>query len=811
MIDCSLSSYSLVNKIDLKEALAISKKLNLGRSDAFVTTAFNALAAIGETTGKGNGQLNEDGFEALMMELGGNHDEDSLWASLCSQALTPVGLTSSLKLMKGAPELVAPADPLHEFLKGSALSAVADFSHQRLPVRALLKFLRAMQNETPAAAANALASQGIRVPRAVRKAAIRAAKEASVGGSGMHAYNNNKTTGDDIAGNDYEDGSESDDENNPGEGELNTNVTDDADALSAAKTSPKLPHQQGEMLVWDKTGPQGTFAKAEAAAEVSQSAAAHRRKSAHLAHSAVHAALQREGLKSSSSNSGTPASGATTASAKGKGIPTCGPEVFSALLNDSNNSLLAPEHLSTVYHDMTRPLSHYWCASSHNTYLTGDQLQSPSSVDRYIDDLMEGCRCVELDTWDSSDGSGEPCIYHGGTLTSKISFRDVIEAIADFGFKTSPYPIILSFENHCSPPFQLRMAFHLREVLLKKGLLWLPPESTLNPDGAGPPATELPSPEQAKYKILVKAKVARFAKKNVNTGQPVNDTTPASAAAPGAVEAPANAKSSSEIAQNEPFGDFTASLGWMSVPDVLSGGSALLPFDDAVATMPSLSEAASFFGATGSVLDGNKEDVTGGSLSLGRSNMRGTAAGADGGSVGQGTTSDLHGLSTKQDLEEQEHDTIDELDNLVAIKGQKLKSFQESLDSPTVEMIHSLKESKVEKIIKKSSTHLLKYCEEKLIRTYPDNLRVDSSNYDPMPAWNYGCQVVALNYQTSDVPMQLNRGRFRDNANCGYLLRPPFYQPEGEAKAAAQRKANSVAGLSKAQLRRAEKQAKRYC
>jgi hypothetical protein len=49
------------------------------------------------------------------------------------------------------------------------------------------------------------------------------------------------------------------------------------------------------------------------------------------------------------------------------------------------------------------------------------------------------------------------------------------------------------------------------------------------------------------------------------------------------------------------------------------------------------------------------------------------------------------------------------------------------------------------------------------------------------------CQVVALNYQTSDLPMQLNRGRFRDNGNCGYLLRPPFFQPVAEAKYEADR------------------------
>ena len=55
---------------------------------------------------------------------------------------------------------------------------------------------------------------------------------------------------------------------------------------------------------------------------------------------------------------------------------------------------------------------------------------------------------MELDCWDGQDG--EPIIYHGFTLTSKILFRDVIQAINDHAFKASPYPVILSLENHCS-------------------------------------------------------------------------------------------------------------------------------------------------------------------------------------------------------------------------------------------------------------------------------------------------------------------------------------------------------------------------
>lgn len=51
---------------------------------------------------------------------------------------------------------------------------------------------------------------------------------------------------------------------------------------------------------------------------------------------------------------------------------------------------------------MTAPLSHYFMYTSHNTYLTGNQLSSDSSDIPIIQALQGGVRVIELDLWPNS-------------------------------------------------------------------------------------------------------------------------------------------------------------------------------------------------------------------------------------------------------------------------------------------------------------------------------------------------------------------------------------------------------------------------
>ncbi|XP_077138749.1 1-phosphatidylinositol 4,5-bisphosphate phosphodiesterase beta-1 [Ranitomeya variabilis] len=175
-------------------------------------------------------------------------------------------------------------------------------------------------------------------------------------------------------------------------------------------------------------------------------------------------------------------------------------EGFMGYLSGEENGVVPPEKLD-LNEDMSQPLSHYFINSSHNTYLTAGQLAGNSSVEMYRQVLLAGCRCVELDCWKGRTAEEEPVITHGFTMTTEISFKEVIEAIAECAFKTSPYPILLSFENHVdSPKQQAKMAEYCKQIF-GDGLLTEPLEKY--PLEQGVP---LPSPMELKYKILVKNK-----------------------------------------------------------------------------------------------------------------------------------------------------------------------------------------------------------------------------------------------------------------------------------------------------------------
>ncbi|CAA21765.1 Phosphoinositide phospholipase C [Caenorhabditis elegans] len=196
------------------------------------------------------------------------------------------------------------------------------------------------------------------------------------------------------------------------------------------------------------------------------------------------------------------------------------PQMFTHwMVSDECGVAISAQRMKMDVTSMREPINKYFINSSHNTYCSGNQLvyaigHCSADVEMYRQALLSGSRCVELDMWDNKDKDGEPVITHGPTAVmgmNEIGLKEVCEAIKECAFKTSPYPVILSIENHLGRKQQEKMVQIFRQVfgeLLLTGPL--PDYPLYAKEGAGD--VVYPPPELLKHKILIKAKKKRFEK-----------------------------------------------------------------------------------------------------------------------------------------------------------------------------------------------------------------------------------------------------------------------------------------------------------
>uniref|UniRef100_F6ZXR2 Phosphoinositide phospholipase C n=1 Tax=Callithrix jacchus TaxID=9483 RepID=F6ZXR2_CALJA len=325
---------------------------------------------------------------------------------------------------------------------------------------------------------------------------------------------------------------------------------------------------------------------------------------------------------------------------------------------DSSECLLFKNECRKVYQDMTHPLNDYFISSSHNTYLVSGQLVGPSDLWGYVSALVKGCRCLEIDCWDGAQH--EPVVYHGYTLTSKLLFKTVIQAIHKYAFMTSDYPVVLSLENHCSPAQQEVMADILQTTF---------GESLLSDMLDDFPDT-LPSPEALKFKVLVK-------NKKIGT-----------------------LKETRERKGSNKHGDSQDKETGVQKP------SGVMLF--------------------------KKKKIRKLKISLALSDL------------------------------------------VIYTKAEKFRNFQHSRLYQQFNESNSIGETRARKLSKLRVHEFIFHTRKFITRIYPKATRADSSNFNPQEFWNIGCQMVALNFQTPGLPMDLQNGKFLDNGGSGYILKPHF-------------------------------------
>ncbi|NXV75757.1 PLCZ1 phosphodiesterase, partial [Atlantisia rogersi] len=113
-------------------------------------------------------------------------------------------------------------------------------------------------------------------------------------------------------------------------------------------------------------------------------------------------------------------------------------------------------------------------------------------------------------------------------------------------------------------------------------------------------------------------------------------------------------------------------------------------------------------------------------------------------------------------------------DLVIYTKSQRFVSFEHSLANQKCYENNSIGETRAQKFVKHSAQEFVSHTSRFITRIYPKGTRTNSSNYNPQEFWNVGCQMVALNFQTPGVQMELQNGKFLDNGGCGYILKPAF-------------------------------------